>query len=228
MSNKSHKTNQSGFTLVEIAIAVAILGLAFTTLVGLHTKMLNNYGIERNRNMAAMIGQYMLAMIEVSPTPPEVGGDSGDLKSKLQDFGFFDTDDNKTNFDEEIKGWEFNTTVTSGDLEELKDVYRRIELKLNWGDGPEDSFDFVYFVFTKSYRSSGASAGGGANPLNNNDPNNPYYNNPNASQTLSGNPNNTNNSNPAQQNPFGGATTTNPSQSNSSPNNPYQDLLNAN
>ena len=63
--------SERGFTLVEIAIAVAILGLAFSTLIGLHTKMIDTYSLERNRNIASLVGQYMLAIIEVAPQPPD-------------------------------------------------------------------------------------------------------------------------------------------------------------
>ena len=82
--------SQKGFTLVEIAIAVAILGLAFSTLVGLHTKMIDTYNLERNRNIAALTGQYMLALLDVAPEPPEVGTDNGNLRNRLQDYGYFE------------------------------------------------------------------------------------------------------------------------------------------
>ena len=144
------KSSEKGFTLVEIAIAVAILGLAFTTLISLHTKMLNSYGIEKNRNQAAMIGQYIFTMLEVAPAPPEVGADNGNLKSKLQDLGYFDTDNEKWKSDD-IDDWQFTQTVVSEGLLDIQDVYRRIELKISWGNGSEDSFDLIYFVFTKSY-----------------------------------------------------------------------------
>lgn len=84
--------SQKGFTLVEIAIAVAILGLAFSTLIGLHTKMIDTYSLERNRNIAALVGQYMLALIDVAPQPPEIGTNKGTLRNRLQDYGYFEGD----------------------------------------------------------------------------------------------------------------------------------------
>ncbi len=144
-----HLSSEKGFTLVEIAIAVAILGLAFSTLIGLHTKMIDTYSLERNRNIASLIGQYMLAIIEVAPQPPDVGTDSGILRNKLQDYGYFEG--GKDYFKDELQEWEYISEVTSYDLAFLEDVYRRIELNISWGEQVDQSYKIVYFVFTNSY-----------------------------------------------------------------------------
>ncbi len=53
----------AGFTLVEIAVAVAILGLALTTLIGLHTRMLDTYYNEKNRTKSAFLAQYVMTIL---------------------------------------------------------------------------------------------------------------------------------------------------------------------
>ena len=141
--------SERGFTLVEIAIAVAILGLAFSTLIGLHTKMIDTYSLERNRNIASLVGQYMLAIIEVAPQPPDAGSDSGNLRNKLQDYGYFEGETDY--FKDELENWEYTTEVTSYDLLVLEDVYRKIELNISWGEQVDQSYKIVYFVFTNSY-----------------------------------------------------------------------------
>ncbi len=154
---------ESGFTLVEIAIAVAILGLAFSTLIGLHTRMIDTYSVERNRNIAAMLGQYIFALTEVAPQPPDIGSENGSLENKLSDLGFFD--DEKDYFKDDLIDWQYKSSVTSYDLVSIEDVYRRIELDISWGETTEDSFQLVYFVFTNSYSNNSSQSQG--NIINN-------------------------------------------------------------
>ncbi|MCB0358732.1 MAG: prepilin-type N-terminal cleavage/methylation domain-containing protein, partial [Bdellovibrionales bacterium] len=62
-----------GFTLIEIAVAIAILGVALTTLVGLHSSYLNTYLREQQRVRAALFGKQLLTALELSNEEIQLG-----------------------------------------------------------------------------------------------------------------------------------------------------------
>jgi prepilin-type N-terminal cleavage/methylation domain-containing protein len=148
---RASPTSEAGFTLVEIAVAVAILGVALVSLIGLHTRMMNTYINEENRFQAALVLQYIASMIEVEAEAPEAGTFSVELESKLQEYGFFDTDSPEEKKQFRFEGWRFEQNVESLGLpfqrEELsEDAIRRISLRLTWGPSEDEQFSLVYFV----------------------------------------------------------------------------------
>ena len=135
----------NGFTLVEIAVAVAILGLALTTLVGLHTRMLNTYYNERNRTQAAFIAQYLMTMLEVAKDPPSTGSSEDELNSRLSEVGYY-AGDELSKQKERLQGWKLEQEVTSIDLPLLEDALRRVDLSIRWGPTEDEAFSLVYFI----------------------------------------------------------------------------------
>lgn len=154
---------ERGFTLAEIAVAVAILGLALTTLVGLHTNMLNTYFNENNRIKAGFYARYIMTMLEVQPDPPAEGNDQGDLESYLDSFGYFGADDalgskNKSEFE----GWSYALNVESTDLPLLEDALMRVELEIAWGENDDQYYRLIYFVSSRSESQPGFPPGFGS------------------------------------------------------------------
>ncbi len=135
----------SGFTLVEVAVAVAILGIALTTLIGLHTRLLNTYVMERSRIRAAFYAQYLMTMIELEADPPESGTEQRELVQALEDAGYFDEERDR-NARKAVDGWRFSQSVTSVDLPLLADALRRVEIEISWGDTTDDRYSLVYLV----------------------------------------------------------------------------------
>ena len=84
------KTNEKGFTLIEISIAVLILGLALTTLIGLQTRVVDLYSYERNLTKAGLYAQYLMTHIELEKDPPEEGSIKESLSNRLTELGYFD------------------------------------------------------------------------------------------------------------------------------------------
>jgi prepilin-type N-terminal cleavage/methylation domain-containing protein len=141
------KKNEAGFTLIEIAVAVAILGIALTTLVGLQTRMLDIYFNERNRFDASLYGQYLMVALETKSTPPSVSTREGDLRDALEKAGFFDND----GFDEPLTlrgAWQYREEVSSVDLPLISDAMRRVDLTISWGDleNEDESYSLVHFI----------------------------------------------------------------------------------
>ena len=136
-ANTTSRHSSSGFTLVEIAVAVAILGLGLTTLIGLHSRMLSTYLDERDRLQAALYVQYLMTFIEIDTEVPDEGTEENDLESELKERGFFEEDKldaPKRN----LNGWKVVQKVQSIDLpfstaEFGQDALRQIDLQIVWG-----------------------------------------------------------------------------------------------
>lgn len=137
-------SSNKGFTLVELAISIAILGVALTILVVLHTSYLDTFLRERNTTEAALLAKMIMTDIEISAEVPEVGEDSGELLDKLKEIGELDFDNEE--FIRKIEDWRYEMLVQSISFQDIDDVLRRIDVKIIWGEGPGDFFNLVYFV----------------------------------------------------------------------------------
>ena len=149
---QSHNTAaESGFTLVEIAVSVAILGVALVSLIGLQSSMMQTYVNEQNRFQAALSLQYVASLLETEPQPPEIGYKSEDFEKTLDELGFFDSDQATQKSLFRFEGWEFEQNVEGiglpTDREELaEDAIRKISLRVVWGPTEDEQFTLVYFV----------------------------------------------------------------------------------
>ena len=140
---------ESGFTLVEIAISVAILGLALVTLIVMQTRFLDIHSREKNYTRATLYAGYLLTLIEVSPDVPPTGSSSVDLFEALEDAGYFDDSAGKLGSqspEESLKGWTYEKQVTGVDIPPFEDILRRIDLTIRWGESERDRFTVVYFA----------------------------------------------------------------------------------
>ena len=139
------RRNPSGFTLVEIAVAVALLGIALTSLIGLHSSYLGNFIRERNRTEAALHAKRLMTALEIASEAPEVGSSEDDLYDKLKEAGIEDTD-YLSELRERLKGWTVKVEVTSIDVDPFEDAFRRVDITISWGDKITEQFDLVYFM----------------------------------------------------------------------------------
>jgi len=136
-----------GFTLVEMAVSIAILGIALTTLITMQTRNLDRFVHERSAMRAALYARYIMTDIEIDQDPPELGGDGGSLESKLDELGFFDADIDKSDaLRSQMQGWNWEQEVQSIGFEILEDVLRRVDLTVSWGETEAEGFHLVYFA----------------------------------------------------------------------------------
>ncbi len=152
---------EDGFTLLEIAIAVAILGVALVTLVGLQTRLIDSYVQEKNREQAALYAQYLMSITQVQVEAPEVGTEEKDLESILREAGYFDND-RRRDFELMLDGWSYLRSVSSisaptvEGLPPLEDILRRIDLEIRWGEAEDESYRLVYFMQPKAATTTSA------------------------------------------------------------------------
>lgn len=80
--------SESGFTLVEVMVALAIVALALTAMAASMNMMIDNAGTMRERTYASWIAQNKIAEIRLAGVLPEVGTDSGELEYGDTEWGW--------------------------------------------------------------------------------------------------------------------------------------------
>lgn len=77
----------SGFTFLEILLALAILGSAFTVLLVAHTSSLRQAAAARRLMTATLLAREILTDTEIEG-PPDLGGDAGDFGEAFPGFAW--------------------------------------------------------------------------------------------------------------------------------------------
>jgi len=138
--------------LVEVAVAIAILGLALTSLVTLQTRQLQSHFHEKKMMKAALYAQYLMALVETKEGPPEIGETSKDLRDELSTAGYFD-DDRMKEEEQELDGWTYRQTVSEFQLPSvtvpIEDIARTIQIEVSWGRGAGERYVLSYLRKTE-------------------------------------------------------------------------------
>lgn len=145
---KKHKSHSPGFTLVEIAVAIAILGIAMTTLIALQSRLVVNYIKDRELTRAVLVAQYIMTMIEVQKNDPDIGSTSGSLETLLEEYDYLN-DKSTTEEKKLFKNWTYEQTVASIDIHEDMDKLRRVDLTIKWDKELDSQYQLTYFIKTK-------------------------------------------------------------------------------
>ena len=106
-----------GFTLLEVMIAVAIIAIALTAVLGSQSQGLSLAGESRFNRTAALLAQGKMAEIEAVKDQRDLNSDSGD-------------------FEDEFPGYTWQLSVHDvlfDGAEKLSDRLKQIDLKVSWG-----------------------------------------------------------------------------------------------
>ena len=108
--------SNTGFTLLEVMIAVALIAIALTTLLGSQAQSVSFANSAKFETMAALLAQSKMSEIVLQESTA-LSGDSGD-------------------FGEDYPGYAWETTVSDiaiEGVENISDYLKQIDLKLTWG-----------------------------------------------------------------------------------------------
>ena len=105
-----------GFTLLEVMVAVALIAIALSALLGSQSQSVSFANSAKFETMAALLAQGKMSEIVLRET--------GDLSSDSGDFG------------EEYPGYAWNSTISDVSItgeEALSDYLKQIDLTVTWG-----------------------------------------------------------------------------------------------
>lgn len=141
--NVQRQSDTAGFTLVEIAFAVAILALAFTTIITIQSNVIATAIADRNRFDAALFAQYLLTVSDLDSEKPEPGSKSGKLPDILHDAGWVDDSVDRLS---KYADWTVDTTVESIGILDIQDALRRVDITVSWAPDSVSQFRVTYFI----------------------------------------------------------------------------------
>jgi general secretion pathway protein I len=73
------RRDRRGFTLLEVLVAVAVLGLALVSLLSLHVRNIDLIGRDQRITEATLLARALMSEVESGPFP-DLGVESGDFE----------------------------------------------------------------------------------------------------------------------------------------------------
>lgn len=140
------KKKNSGFTLIEIVIAVTILSLSLITLIGLEGAATSEALRTRNKQFAMLMARRIMTNIELDAEVLTDQTLTDSAEGVLNQFGTDDPADRATERSSDvpmsaelsIKGWNIPGLPD--------DSVKKVTLRVFWSSNPVDSIEVVYFV----------------------------------------------------------------------------------
>jgi general secretion pathway protein I len=111
--NGAHK----GFTLLEVMIAVSLIAIALTTLLGSQSQSVSFANSAKFETMAALLAQSKMSEIAAMPDKDALSSDSGD-------------------FGDDYPGYTWEVTLSDISIEgvdNISDYLKQIDLTVTWG-----------------------------------------------------------------------------------------------
>ena len=121
----NHRSNQKGFTLLEIMAAVTLLALIFTTVMQIRSGAMEKAAHARALSIASRLGQTLLHQIEIGNIDDLIDGYSGDFSE--QGFGEF----------KYVIGLGDNSQFSGNNLSDIENVWRDYRRNETDNDGTE-------------------------------------------------------------------------------------------
>ena len=108
---------ESGFTLLEITVAMAIIAIALTAMLSSQSQSLSLANEAKFSTTATLLAQSKMAEFE-NLKPEDLVSDSGDFGEDFPNYS-----------------WEMNISdITIPEAEKSSEYLKQIDLKVSWGD----------------------------------------------------------------------------------------------
>jgi len=108
---------ESGFTLLEITVAMAIIAIALTAMLSSQSQSLSLANEAKFSTTASLLAQSKMAEFE-TVKPEDLGSGSGDFGEDFPNYY-----------------WEMNVSdITIPEAEKSSEYLKQLDLKISWGD----------------------------------------------------------------------------------------------
>lgn len=144
-STRTRRVKSRGFTLIEVIVALMILGGSLIVLLGLQTSIIDRTIRDEKMQQALLLARRLFTDLETSKVPPEnmqTEGTFGEVYDQVAYPGA-----NAPEIAPEInQEFRANLTISSWGIPGVADdVMRKIELTIYWGRSNLDSITTTYF-----------------------------------------------------------------------------------
>ena len=134
-----------GFTLIEVALALMILGGSLVILLGLQSSIIQRTIRDTKKQRAMLLAREVLATIESDPTPPVPQSTDGSVADVLD--AIQTTPDPSRRENPEDREFIAKLDVTLVGIPNVApDAMRKVVLTISWGPTDQDQFTTVYFT----------------------------------------------------------------------------------
>jgi prepilin-type N-terminal cleavage/methylation domain-containing protein len=158
MTSADKGYGEKGFTLIEIAVAIAILGVALATLMGTTIRLMDSTHDEINRAQASLYASYILEVSvarenqaargiqqaqAVSSTEigqQQMGAQSGGLLQHLTQLGYFDGVSPDAITGTRIDNWTFEFIRQPLDIPLIPIPPQHLLIHIRWGPEAHESY----------------------------------------------------------------------------------------
>lgn len=133
-----------GFTLIEVALAIAILGIGLATITTLSTRLVDDTYYEIGRSNGTILAFYLLETQNAAPTDPSqddasTQNQSGGLISKLDSLGFFSGLNKEEDFPYLSEAWNYQITHEPLTIPLTDTPLDIITVSVRWGNNDFES-----------------------------------------------------------------------------------------
>jgi prepilin-type N-terminal cleavage/methylation domain-containing protein len=147
----ARRRSESGFTLIEIVIAIMILAVSLTVLIGLQSASIERAVRDRATQQAMLLARSILAGIEAARDPIPLGTIEGPALQLVQRFK---AAPDGADFPPELDRFDASLQVEPVAIPLVKDgvptvvpdAMKRILLTIIWGPDPTEQFPVLYFI----------------------------------------------------------------------------------
>lgn len=140
-----NKRLQQGFTLIEIIIAVMVLAVSLTTILGLQSSSTDQAIRTRNKQEAMLIAREIMSAIELQGSAIENISLNTSALEVLQKY--LPPDKQKKNRAETGLPLQADLSIDFWAMKGLPDKsVKKVSLVVYWSDNPQDKISIIYFI----------------------------------------------------------------------------------
>jgi general secretion pathway protein I len=130
MLSMQKRRQSSGFTLLEVMVAVAIIAIALTAVLGSQSQSVSLASEAKFNTTASLLAQSKMAEMEIKK-PEDLASDSGD-------------------FGEDFPGYTWQVTLSPvifGSPENVADHLSEVEIEISWGEDERYKYIIRQYLF---------------------------------------------------------------------------------